>query len=180
MQKNAVAVFGGRHPRPGDSEYEEARKLGRLLAEAGYAVMNGGYIGIMEAVSRGAREAGGHAIGVTMEIFGDMAPNPFLTQEIRTRDFFERLHVLISGAQAFIVFRGGMGTVTELSLAWNMLQTSVMPPKPLILVGEFWHAVLDTLSENLVIPPTDVNLRIVVPSAEEAVRHLRERSAPLL
>jgi hypothetical protein len=83
----AIAVFGGRHPAAGDAEYAEALRLGTLLASANYAVMSGGYSGVMEAVSRGAVQTGETAIGVTMEIFGNLPPNPFLTQEIRARDF---------------------------------------------------------------------------------------------
>ena len=104
-----IAVFGGRHPVAGDREYAEAVRLGTMLAQAGHTVMSGGYSGVMEAVSRGAAEAGGAAIGVTMDIFGSLAPNPYLTREIRTRNFFERLDTLISSASAFLVLRVAWG-----------------------------------------------------------------------
>jgi uncharacterized protein (TIGR00730 family) len=168
-----VAVFGGRHPKEGDDEYAEAQRLGALLTSANYAVMSGGYSGVMEAVSRGAVGTGGTAIGVTMEIFGSLPPNPYLTQEIRARDFFERLEILISNACGFIAMRGGMGTLTEVSLIWNMLQTRTMPDKPMILVGGFWKPLLLSVADHLVIAPEELRLLHYVDSPEEAVSLLR-------
>ena len=169
----AIAVFGGRHPVAGDAEYAEALRLGALLASANYAVMSGGYSGVMEAVSRGAVQTGGIAIGVTMEIFGNLPPNPFLTQEIRARNFFERLEILTSSACGFIAMRGGMGTLTEVSLIWNMLQTRTMQNKPMILVGRFWKPLLLSVADHLVISEEELHLLHYVDSAEEAVSHLR-------
>jgi uncharacterized protein (TIGR00730 family) len=168
-----VAVFGGRHPIAGDAEYAEAVRLGVLLASANYVVMSGGYSGVMEAVSRGAVQSGGTAIGVTMEIFGSLPPNPFLTREIRARDFFERLSIITSNACGFIAMRGGMGTLTEVSLIWNMLQTRAMEDKPMILVGGFWRPLLLAVAEHLVIAEEELRLFHYVDSAEEAVSRLR-------
>ncbi len=167
-----IAVFGGRHPVAGDPEYAAALRLGSLLTSATYAVMSGGYSGIMEAVSRGASEAGGTAIGVTMEIFGDLPPNRFLTREIRTRDFFGRLEILAAKAAGFIALRGGMGTLTEVSLIWNMLQTRTIDKKPMILVGNFWRPLLRSLAEHLVISASDLNLLNYVDNVDEAVDFL--------
>ncbi len=164
-----IAVFGGRHPVAGDPEYAAARRLGSLLTSAAYEVMSGGYSGIMEAVSRGASEAGGTAIGVTMEIFGDLPPNRFLTREIRTRDFFERLEILAAEAAGFVALRGGMGTLTEVSLIWNMLQTRTIGDKPLILVGDFWRTLLRSLADHLVISASDLSLLYYVEDVDEAV-----------
>ena len=172
MNGKTISVFGGRHPRPGDQEYAQALSLGSLLAAGGYEVMSGGYSGVMEAVSRGVREAGGTSIGVTMEIFGSLPPNPYLTHEIRTRDFFERLTVLTSKADGFIALRGGMGTLTEVGLIWNMLQTSTMRPKPVILVGDFWKPLLQGLAGHLVISSEDLGLLHHARSADAAVAML--------
>lgn len=171
--RRTVSVFGGRHPAAGDDEYQKAFKLGSLLAIAGYSVMSGGYSGAMEAVSRGAIEAGGIAIGVTMEIFGNLSPNKYLTREIRSRDFFERLKVLTNGADGFIAIRGGMGTLTEVGLIWNMLQTGTLGRKPLILVGQFWRELLRAVSDHLVISRRDLELPLYVDSAEDAVTQLQ-------
>jgi uncharacterized protein (TIGR00730 family) len=165
--------MGGRHPVVGDSEYAEAVRLGSLLAAANYAVISGGYSGVMEAVSRGAKEAGGTAIGVTMDIFGNLPPNPFLTEEIRSRNFFERLEIIISRASGFVALRGGMGTLTEVSLIWNMLQTKTMVYKPTILVGKFWRPLLDSVANYLVISREELGLFHYVDNADEAVACLR-------
>ncbi len=170
--QKTIVVFGGRHPVKGDREYSEAVRLGSLLAAARYRVMSGGYSGVMEAVSRGALEAGGETIGVTMEIFRDLAPNPYLTREMRVRNFFERLETLTSSAQGFVAMRGGMGTLTELSLIWNMLQTKTMEYKPTVLVGKFWRPLLETVAGHLVISPDELDLFQYVDSAEEAVARL--------
>ena len=169
-----IAVFGGRHPVPGDAEYAEARRLGALLARNGYAVMNGGYTGVMEAVSLGATEAGGQAIGITMEIFGDMPPNRYLTEEIRARDFFERLQILAATASGYIAMRGGMGTLTEVTLIWNMLQTRTMEPRPLVLLGNFWKPALEALALHLVVAPAELDLLRFADTADEAVSLLRK------
>lgn len=169
----SIAVFGGRHPVMGDAEYAEAFRLGALLTSANYVVMSGGYSGVMEAVSRGAVQTGGIAIGVTMEIFGNLPPNPFLTQEIRARNFFERLEILTSSACGFIAMRGGMGTLTEVSLIWNMLQTRTMQDKPMILVGRFWQPLLLSVADHLVISQEALRLLHYVDSADEAVTELR-------
>ena len=167
--QKAVAVFGGRHPAAGDREYEEACRLGALLAAAKYVVMSGGYSGVMEAVSRGASQAGGIAVGVTMEIFGSLPPNSFLSREIRTRDFFHRLEFLTAHASAFIAVRGGMGTLTEMSLVWNMMQTETIRNKPMILVGDFWRPLLRSIAGHLVVRPEELDLFHYADTVDEAV-----------
>ncbi len=168
----AIAVFGGRHPVEGDAEYADAFRLGSLLAGANYLVMSGGYSGVMEAVSRGARETGGQAIGVTMDIFS-ITPNRFLTGEIRTRNFFERLETLVSRASGFVALRGGMGTLTEVSLIWNMLQTKTMPDKPIVLVGRFWRPMLRSLAGHLVVSPEELDIFRYADTPDDAVKCLQ-------
>jgi uncharacterized protein (TIGR00730 family) len=167
-----IGIFGGRHPVPGDPEYAEALRLGTLLVGAGYGVISGGYSGVMEAVSRGASEAGGTAVGVTMDIFGGLNPNPFLTREIRTRNFFERLNVLTEYSDGFIAVRGGMGTLTEVSLVWNMLQTRTLGQKPVILLGNYWKCMLQYVAEHLVISRQDLDLLAYAGTPEEAIGFL--------
>jgi uncharacterized protein (TIGR00730 family) len=177
--RKSIAVFGGRHPKPGDAEYGEALRLGVLLAEANFSVISGGYSGVMEAVSRGAIEAGGEAIGVTMEIFGSLLPNPFLTREIRTRNFFERLEVLATKPSGFIAVRGGMGTLTEMCLIWNMIQTRTAGAKPMILMGSFWRPLLESIAGHLVVSEHDLDLLHRVDNADEAVACLQRFVEPV-
>ncbi len=128
-----VTVFGGAQPKEGTPEYEEARLLGELLAQNGHAVLTGGYMGTMEAVSRGACEAGGHVIGVTcsdIEEWRKSKPNQWVKEERRKRSLLERLQGLIEGCDAAIALPGGAGTLTEVSLMWNLMIVQSLPPRP--------------------------------------------------
>jgi uncharacterized protein (TIGR00730 family) len=141
-----VTVFGGAQPKEGSTEYEEARELGRLVAERGHAVLTGGYMGTMEAVSRGASEAGGHVIGVTcidIEEWRGAAPNQWIKEERRKKSLIERLQTLIEGCDAAIALPGGAGTLTEISLMWNLMIVESLPPRPLTLVGSGWQSTFD-------------------------------------
>ncbi len=138
-----IAVFGSSRREADSALYWEAYELGRLLAEAGYAVLNGGYGGSMAAVSRGAREAGGHVIGVTCAIFDPLPPNPWLTEEIKARTMLERLAIMFDRATGFVAVRGGIGTLSEVTLAWSLLQTRSQDGKPLVLLGADWQAVVE-------------------------------------
>ncbi|MDP3186029.1 MAG: LOG family protein [Anaerolineales bacterium] len=141
-----VTVFGGSQPKPGTPAYEEARQLGELLAQRGHTVLTGGYIGTMEAVSRGAAEAGGHVIGVTcaeIEKWRPVKANGWVKEEWRRETLLERLQALVEDCDAAIALPGGPGTLTEIALTWNLMIVHAMPPKPLILVGEGWKAVFD-------------------------------------
>lgn len=168
-----VTVFGSRYPREGSPDYQTARQLGRLLAKAGYAVCCGGYTGIMEAVSRGAREEKGHTIGITVATFPG-GPNPYIVEEIQTPNLFARLEQLMSKADAFVVFRGGMGTLAELTLVWNLVQMGqIQTPQPIILFGEFWNRILDSWRKETDIEAQDYQRLKVVNSAEEVIAALQ-------
>src|SRR4030095_9520399 len=125
-----VTIFGGSKCVEQDSEYGEARRAGALLAEAGFTICTGGYLGVMEAASRGAREAGGRVLGIVMNQFKS-EPNRYLTDRVATPHFYERLQRLIARSVGFVAIRGGMGTVTELSLVWNKIQTKGIDHCPL-------------------------------------------------
>lgn len=171
---NRVTVFGGSRCGPDAAEYQEALKLGRLLVEAGFAVCSGGYAGVMEAISRGAHEAGGHVIGVTMEQF-KAAPNIYLEKIEPSADFYSRLQILIRDSVGYIALRGGMGTITEISLVWNKLVMSVLPQRPLILLGDCWPGAIDCLRRHLVVSDRDMTHLTFAATAEEAVAVLQER-----
>lgn len=146
-----VTVFGAASPKPGDQDYEDARWLGEALARAGHIVLNGGYIGTMEAVSRGAYEAGGHVIGVTcaeIEDWRKIGPNPWLSEVRRFPTLRERLWGLIEDSDAAVALPGGPGTLTEVGFLWNHIAIEALPPRPVILVGEKWrHAMQAFLGE---------------------------------
>lgn len=157
MSERIVTIFGGAKCSESDPEYMEALELGRLLAESGFTICTGGYLGVMEAASRGAREVGGRVLGVVMNQFKS-EPNRFLTEKVATDHFYDRLQNLIVRSVGFVAFKGGMGTVTEISLVWNKLQTKVLPYRPLVLVGDSWPKVVNAWQENLVVSKDDVKL----------------------
>lgn len=141
---HAVTVFGG--SRPGEAGYAEALLLGQLLGQAGYAVLTGGYIGTMEAVSRGAAEAGGHVIGVTcdeIEAWRPVRPNRWVQEERRCTTLRQRLTALIEGCDAAIALPGGPGTLAEIAEMWNLLLIGAISARPLILVGAGWQATFE-------------------------------------
>jgi uncharacterized protein (TIGR00725 family) len=141
-----VTVFGSSRPRENHADYEEARLLGRALAKAGFAVCSGGYGGVMEAASRGAKENGGKTYGVTAEFFKPKA-NAWVDTEIRMKTWQERLFELVRVADGFVACKGGTGTLVELAVVWEMLNKSVISGKPMVVLGEFWSPILERVRE---------------------------------
>jgi uncharacterized protein (TIGR00725 family) len=141
-----VTVFGSSRPKESDRDYAEARALGRALAENSFAVCSGGYAGVMEAVSRGAKEAGGKTYGVTAEFF-QAKTNAWIDVEVRMKTFQERLFELIRMADAFVACKGGTGTLVELAIVWEMLNKSVIAAKPFAVLGDFWTPVIERVRE---------------------------------
>lgn len=147
-----ISVFGGSQPKEGDSAYTEAQALGRLLAQRGHTVLTGGYIGTMEAVSRGASEAGGHVIGATcddIESWRAVKPNQWVKEERREKTLIGRLQVLIEGCDAALALPGGVGTLTEIALMWNLMIVESLPRRPLILIGRGWQSTFDQFFKEL-------------------------------
>jgi len=142
-----VTVFGSSRPREGDADYEEARILGRALAKQGFSVCSGGYGGVMEAVSRGAKEASGKTVGVTADFFKAAKLNPWIDVEVRMKTWEERLFELIRRADGFVACKGGTGTLVELAVVWEMMNKSVMAGKPFAVLGDFWQPILDRVRE---------------------------------
>jgi len=141
-----VTVFGSSRPREDHADYQEARLLGHALAEAGFAVCSGGYGGVMEAASRGAKEAGGKTYGVTAEFFKPKA-NAWVDTEIRVKTWQERLFELVRVADGFVACKGGTGTLVELAVVWEMLNKSVISGKPIVVLGQFWSPILERVRE---------------------------------
>ncbi len=150
-----AVVFGSNSPQTGDFDYDQACELGRLLARAGYVVATGGYFGTMEATSRGAKEAGGHVIGVTTSLFDDVRlhPNAYLDEEIKFPTLFQRLHHLVTMADAWVALPGGIGTLSEVALTWSLLQVGEVKSQPFVLVGEMWRATIERFSNDRYVRP---------------------------
>jgi uncharacterized protein (TIGR00730 family) len=136
-----ITVFGSSSPVEGDLEYEQARRLGELLARAGHAVLTGGYMGTMEAVSRGAMDAGGLTIGVTceeIERWRKAGANQWVREVRHFPTLRERMYTLIESCDAAMALPGGIGTLAEIAVMWSQMQTNSMPARPLILIGDAW------------------------------------------
>jgi len=140
----AITLFGSALGNPGEELWNLAEQTGELLARSGYAVVNGGYGGTMEAAARGARRVGGMVTGVTVATFS-RAPNSLSTRIIQSGTLFERLETLLQLGHGYIVFPGGSGTLVELALAWELANKSFSPPRPLIFLGAFWEPVVKLL-----------------------------------
>lgn len=142
-----ITVFGGASPRAGDPAYEDARALGVLLGERGHTILTGGYLGTMEAVSKGAAEVGGHTVGITceeIENWRNVGANPWVIEEWRCSTLQERLDKLMISCDAAMALPGGVGTLTEICLLWNRILINSIPPRPLILIGKGWRDVFFT------------------------------------
>lgn len=172
--ERVISVFGSSRTMEGTEKYEEARSLGRLLAESGFTVYSGGYSGIMEAVSRGAKEGGGRTVGVTVRLFDPLPGNPWLDEEIKMDDLFSRLERLILSADGFLVLGGGLGTLVELSLTWILSDMRVLRGKPILLLGDDWQAFLEALSGGPFITQEEMALLRLVGTPQEAVGELRK------
>jgi hypothetical protein len=149
MTEKVIAIFGTGRAKPGDSVFTLAYKVGKLLAQAGFTIANGGYGGTMLAAAKGAAEAGGEIIGVTCAAFKGGAANEYVTREIVTNSLDERLDTLIKLGQGYIVLPGGTGTLLELAKVWELKNKGFLKQgKPIILVGKFWKPLLDLVATD--------------------------------
>ncbi|HEX6385045.1 MAG TPA: LOG family protein [Anaerolineae bacterium] len=170
-----ISVFGSSAPQPGTPEYEDARKVGRLLAEAGFAVATGGYSGTMAAVSQGAHEVGGHVVGVTstrIESFRARGANEWVLEEIRFETLRDRLLHLVTHNDGMITLPGGIGTLSEMALAWSFLQVAEIETRPLVLLGDIWHETIKAFYRPEYVAPRYMEMIHFARTPEEAVAHI--------
>jgi len=174
---DSVAVFGASIVSAGDPLYEQGVRCGRLLAEAGFGVATGGYGGLMEAVSLGARKADGRVTGVTVpSVFQNRdGGNAHLTHETRAQSLLERIQELAGTTAAAIALSGSLGTATELLAAWNLAYVTRFgeeEPKPIVAVGEPWASLVPLLTQAL---GTDGSLVSLVDTVDDAVETVAAR-----
>lgn len=143
---NVITVFGSSRSSEEDAHYALARELGAALSSRGFIVCSGGYGGVMEAVSRGAKEAGGQTIGITAEFFTSR-PNAWVDEVISVKTWQERLFALIERGSGYVACPGGTGTLVELAVVWEMLNKRVMPAKPFAIIGHFWQPIIERVRE---------------------------------
>ncbi len=170
----AVSIFGSARARPQDREYQMTERLAQLLVERGYSVITGGGPGLMEAANKGAAQAGGHSIGLNIELPLEQRPNPYANIQLNFRYFFVRKVMFVKYAMAYIVMPGGFGTVDELFEAITLIQTRKIKPFPVILMDRgYWEGLLQwlrgTVLERGKISPGDLDIIQVVDDPECAV-----------
>ena len=171
----AVSVFGSARIKADHRYYQQARELGRMLAEAGYGVITGGGPGIMEAANRGCREGGGLSIGCNIELPMEQGLNPYVDLGVEFRYFFVRKVMFVKYADAFVIFPGGYGTLDELFESLTLIQTDKVQDFPVILMGtHYWAGMIDWIRGSLLkeaaINPADVDLLRLTDDPREAVR----------
>ena len=167
-RQKAVAVFGANDAAEGSEEYDIAREVGSVLAGLGYAVANGGYGGTMEATARGAREAGGHTIGVTCTSWPTPV-NRYIDRCVQTNGLQERIATLAELATGgFVVLPGATGTLLELATVWESMAKGVMDARPVVCVGAFWRPLLEMMAAAR---PRSRQSVALVEGADELSRH---------
>jgi len=168
MSEKTVTVFGTGKARRGESAYMLAYQTGKLLAQTGFVIANGGYGGTMEAAAKGAAEAGGKIIGVTCSAFESSTANKYVSHTIVTASLDERLDTLIKLGQAYIVLPGGTGTLLELAKVWEFKNKGFLQArKPIILVGGFWKPLVDLIAID---DPDSSRLINLVDTPEQAIK----------
>lgn len=174
----AVSVFGSARVQPGHLYYQQAEEVGRRLVEAGFAVISGGGGGIMEAANKGAAEAGGHSVGLNIELPFEQAPNPYSNLKLEFRYFFVRKVIFVKYSVAYIVMPGGFGTLDELAEALTLIQTHRIRPFPVILMGkDYWGGLVDWIKNtqlaNGMIGEGDLDYFTVTDDPAEAVKDIK-------
>ncbi len=174
----AVTIYGSARVKDGSPVYEDARRIGGLLARAGFTVITGGGPGVMEAANRGALEAGGRSIGMQITLRNMEPPNHWTTESVTFKYFFVRKVMLVKYATAFVLMPGGMGTLDELFETLNLLQTGKIHRFPVILFGsDYWAGLLDWMKHRLLaegyIGGKDLDIFLIEDDPQAVVEHVR-------
>jgi uncharacterized protein (TIGR00730 family) len=175
----AVSVFGSARTPADHPEYASARALGAALARAGFAVITGGGPGTMEAVNRGASEAGGISVGLGIELPFEQSLNDWVDLGLNFRYFFARKTMFVKYAQAFVIMPGGFGTLDEMFEALTLVQTQKVTRFPVILFGsQYWSGLIDWIRSAVLpngkINEADLGLMRVTDDVDEAVATIVE------
>lgn len=160
-----------------DPLYKEAYGVGKALAEAGFVVANGGGPGVMRASSEGAKSVGGKVVGVTfypkdIAIFEGRDKNNPIDEEMVGANYLERTLKLLDVAQAYVIFKGGTGTISEFGMAWGLARLYFGHHKPLILYGKFWENIMAAFLANMRMRPEEFQVYRVVDTPEEVIKTL--------
>jgi hypothetical protein len=188
VDRPCVTVFGSARFEPGHEYYDLARRTGRVLAEAGFAVMTGGGPGIMEAANRGAKEAGGLSLGCNIQLPREQVHNRYLDRFVEFDHFFVRKVMLLKYSSGFIVMPGGFGTLDEVFETITLMQTGKIGRFPVIAMGtRFWMPLTGFVAGSLLhvqtIDPHDMELVQATDDPKDAVgriiTHLQKHGLPV-
>lgn len=169
----AIAVFGGADVGHSDARYQAACELGAALALAGHAVVTGGYFGLMEAVSEGARAEGGQVLGITVSSFDPKLPNDHLTSRIHAHDLHDRLRQMTHQSDAIVVLPGGLGTLVETATIWLLKQVEQLASSyPIIVMDSALWNIVERAANDLLISPSDTRHLSFAHDSEEVLRLL--------
>lgn len=174
-----VSIFGSARVASDSPEYIMAEKMGRQLVEAGFSVITGGGGGVMEAGNKGATEAGGHSVGLNIELPFEQRPNPYANVRLDFRYFFVRKVIFVKYSVAYIVMPGGFGTLDEMAEALTLIQTKRIRPFPVILMGsDYWSGLVDWMKNTQLagnmISPGDLDYFRVMDDPAEVVRLIKQ------
>ncbi len=181
-ERYRVAIFGSARAEPGTFVYEEVKRAAAAFAAMGCDIVTGGGPGLMQAANEGATSAGGAlgSVGIRVELPFEQDVNPFVEQAFEHKTFFTRLHHFVIASDAFIVVPGGIGTVLEMLMIWQLLQVRHVNNVPLILVGKMWKGLVDWASTSMLDPrlhlanPEDLKIPQCLETADEAIAVVRE------
>jgi hypothetical protein len=183
-ERYRVTIFGSARAEPGTFVYDEAKRVARALAEMGCDIVTGGGPGLMRAANEGAAAAGApernQSIGIRVDLPFEQEVNPFVEQVFEHRTFFTRLHHFVLASDAFIVAPGGIGTVLETMMIWQLLQVRHLHDTPLILVGTMWSELVEWARAHMLDPRLpvvnveDLSIPRCVTTADEAIAVIRE------
>jgi hypothetical protein len=171
--KKIITIFGSSKPVNNEEQYLTAYNLGKKLALNGFDICTDGFNGKMEAVSKGAVEGGGQAIGVTVKLWGGRA-NRHVTKEFVCDTLFERINKLIELGDAFVVLQGGTGTLLELAAAWEYSNKSLMDIKPIVCHSSIWKTIVSEMNKQMRLEGRNAEIVKTFDKVEEIVEYLRE------
>jgi len=186
-ERYRVTIFGSARTQPGSFGYEETRRTAAALAAMGCDIITGGGPGLMQAANEGAASSErAQSIGIRVNLPFEQDVNAFVTEAFEHRTFFSRLHQFVLASDAFVVAPGGIGTVLETMMIWQLLQVKHLQETPLILVGRLWPGLIEWARQSMLSldPPLasaeDLSIPRCVASADEAIALLREHHAAWL
>lgn len=174
-----IAILGYSDALENDELYKSVIEVSKKLAEAGFIIVDGGGPGVMRAATLGAKQAGGQVIGITwypeyLPNFEGRDPRNLFDKEIKTESYIERTLTLMHQGQAYVIFNGGSGTISEFGMAWGLARIYFGHHKPLILYGKFWENIMETFKKNMFLRPEELKVYKIVETPDQVLEAIWE------